>query len=113
MRFEASSSATALFMNGKGAHVVNPWYIIVDLREETITIRKRNTHLIGVDEQVISFRYIRSINVNQHLFGADIQINVVGGSASAYYLTKSDANQIKQMLLNYNQTRKGDSIIFS
>ena len=78
-----------------------------------LCVQGRIVHLIGVDEQVISFRYIRSINVNQHLFGADIHINVVGGSASAYYLTKSDANQIKQMLLNYNQTRKGDTIIFS
>lgn len=113
MKFETSSSAKALIMNGKGAHVVNPWHIIIDLDEETITVRKRNAVLIGVDEQVIAFRYIRNITIDQHVFGADIHIKVVGGYASAFCIPKSDAKKIKKMLLEYNQTKKGKGIIFS
>lgn len=49
MRFAAKSSPNDLIMNGKPAHVLNPWHIIVDTEEESITIKKRNTYLIGVD----------------------------------------------------------------
>jgi len=113
MKFETSSSSNALVMNGKGAHVVNPWHIIIDTDEETITVRKRNAILIGVDEQICAFRFIRSITIDQHLFGADIHIKVVGGLASAYCIPKSDAKEIKKILLEYNQTKKGKGIVFS
>lgn len=71
-------------MNGKPAHVLNPWHIIVDTDKETITIKKRNSYLFGVDEQVIAFRYIRSVTIDQHLFGADIHIKAMGGYVSAF-----------------------------
>lgn len=112
MRFEAQSSANALIMNGKPAHVLNPWHIFVDTDEETITIRKRNAYLIGVDEQVIAFRYIRSVKIDQHLFGADIHIKAMGGHVSAFFIPKSDAKKIKKMLLEYNQIKRGKGIIF-
>ena len=31
-------------MNGKAAHVVNPWHITIDLEKETITVKKE-THI--------------------------------------------------------------------
>jgi len=110
MRFETASASNALIMNGKGAHVLNPWRIIIDLDEETITIRKRNKIMIGVDEQVIAFKYVRNITIDEHFVGADIHIKVVGGSASAYCLSKSDAEKIKQMLLDHNQSKRGNTI---
>ena len=113
MRFETSSSANALIMNGKGVHILNPWHIMIDTEEETITVRKRNAILIGVDEQVCAFRFIRSITIDQHLFGADIHIKIVGSYASAFCIPKSDAKEIKKILLEYNQTKKGKGIIFS
>lgn len=113
MIFSTSSSSNALIVNGKGAHVVNPRHISVDLEQETIIIKKRNKILIGVDEQVISFKYVRNITIDEHFIGADIHINVVGGTASAYCLSKSDANRIKEMLLEYNQMKKGKAIVFS
>jgi hypothetical protein len=100
-------------INGKGTHVLNPWHIIIDTEEETIIIRKRNAVLIGVDEQILAFRFIRSINIDQHIFGADIHIKVVGGKASAYCIPKSDAIVIKDILLEYNMQKKGKGIIFS
>ena len=110
MRFETSSSSNALIMNGKGAHVLNPWRIIIDLVQETITVRKRNKIMIGVDEQTIAFKRVRSISIDQHFVGADIHIKVVGGTVSAYCLSKSDAEKIKEMLLEHNQTNGGDTI---
>lgn len=113
MKFEATSSDTALIANGKAFHVANPWKIIVDTDEETITVYKRNWFLVGKDTQIIAFRFIRSININQHLIGADIHIKVVGGKASVFCISKSDANKIKELLLEYNMNKKGRGIIFS
>ena len=111
MTFSTSSSTNALIMNGKAAHVVNPWHITIDLENETITIRKRNKILIGVDEKVIAFKYVRNIIVDEHLFGADMHIKVLGGTASVYCLSKSDAQHIKEMLLEHNRTKGGKSIV--
>jgi hypothetical protein len=111
MKFETSSSKNALIINGKGAHVVNPWHIIIDLDQETITVRKRNKFLIGVDEQVIAFKYVRNITIDEHFVGADIHIKVVGGTASVYCLSKSDAEKIKEMLLEHNNSRGGSITI--
>ena len=113
MKFETSSSKNALIINGKGAHVINPWHIIIDLDQETITVRKRNKFLIGVDEQTIAFKYVRNISIDEHFVGADIHIKVVGGKASVFCFSKNDVDEIKDILLEYNQTKKGGGIIFS
>lgn len=113
MKFESRSSDSALIANGKGFHVANPRKIIVDTDEETITVSKRNWFLVGKDTQILAFRFIRSININQHLIGADIHIKVQGGKASAFCISKSDANKIKELLLEYNMNKKGRGIIFS
>lgn len=112
MKYETSSSKNALIINGKSAHVVNPWHIIIDLDQETITVKKRNKFLIGVDEQVIAFKYVRNITIDEHFIGADIHIKVVGGTASVYCLSKSDAEKIKEMLLEHNNS-KGSNITIS
>ena len=113
MRFEATSSIDSLVLNGMPEHVVNPWTIIVDSEAETITVKKRNWHLVGKDEQTLSFRFIRSIKIDQHMFGADIHIKIMGGIISAFCLKKVDAKQVKNILLDYNSTKKGKGIIFS
>jgi hypothetical protein len=33
MRFETASASNALIINGKGAPVLNPWRITIDLRD--------------------------------------------------------------------------------
>lgn len=110
---KAKSSILSLILNGKLFHVFNPWHIIVDFKEETITVKKRNQFLIGIDRDIIAFRYIRKVTIDEHLFGADIHIKVVGGNASAYCISKDDARKIKNSLMEYNQKKKGRSIIFS
>jgi hypothetical protein len=113
MKYESSSSVNGLIANAKGAHILNPWRIIIDTDEETIAIVKRNSILIGVNERIVSFGFIREITINQHIIGADIHVKVIGGMVSAYCIPKSDAAFIKQILLEYNKTKKRKQIVFA
>ena len=112
MRFTFSSSEASLLANGKAADVLTPWHITIDTDEQTISVSKRNRYLIGVDEDTLSFRFIRRITIDQHLIGADITIKAIGGSMTAYCLEKSDCKRIKEILIDYNKTRK-NGIVFS
>ena len=113
MIFRTKSSTSALVMNGDLRSTINPWEIIVDTERETIKLRKRNWHLIGVDEQILAFKYIRNIKIDQHMFGADIEIFTFQGRTYIPYLSKSGANRIRDILDNYNQKKRGNEIIFS
>ena len=113
MRREFSSSEASLLANGFATDVLCPWHVIIDTDEQTITIRKRNKYLIGVDEDTLAFRFIRRVTIDQHLIGADITINAVGGSLKAFCLDKSDCKKIKQILMDYNQYSKTKHTIFS
>jgi hypothetical protein len=112
MILSTKSSVLALFMNFKIDHILNPWVIEVNFEEETITIEKRNWHLIGKDSDTLAFRFIRKITVNEHLFGADVYIKAIGGSVSGKYFPKRKIKAIKQELIEYNKTKR-QHIIFS
>lgn len=112
MRYSFTSSEAILIANGRAGDVLRPWTIIIDTDDQTITIRKRNSYFIGVDEDTLAFRFIRRVTIDQHLFGADITISAVGGKVTACGLEKSDCKRIKQILTDYNKTRKS-SIVFS
>ncbi len=107
----SKSSILFLFLNGKIEDVLAPWKICVDFELETITIKKRNWYLIGVNENVHAFRFIRNIDVHQRVFGADIEIKSFGSSSKAFCITKNEANEIKNALIEYNQRRKGGFVI--
>ena len=113
MRYHYSSSEASLLANGYVTDVLCPWHIIVDTNEQTITIRKRNKYLIGVDEDTLAFRFIRRVTIDQHLIGADITIKAVGGSLTAKCLDKSACKKIKQILMEYNEHSKTKHNIFS
>ncbi|MFK7048851.1 hypothetical protein V3Q77_03020 [Flavobacterium davisii] len=109
---KSKSSTIALFFNGQLAHIINPWFIIIDFENEIITIEKRNWFYIGINKNAIAFRFIRNIKIDEHLFGANICIKATGGWVEAKYLSKEDANRIKNILFDYNKN-KNNSIIFS
>lgn len=113
MNFQAKSSNIALFMNGRWPHILNPWKVAVDMVSETITVSKRNRHLIGVDEKILTFKYIRTIDKDEHIFGADLHITVMEGKVSVYFLKKRDARKIRDLLVEYNKSKSGSTIIFS
>ena len=112
MRYSFTSSEAILIANGRAGDVLRPWTIIIDTDDQTITIRKRNSYFIGVDEDMLAFRYIRRVTIDEHLLGADITISAVGGKVTACGLEKSDCKRIKKILVDYNKTRKS-SIVFS
>lgn len=113
MTYTYSSSEAALVANGHAADVLTPWTIIIDTDDQTITIRKRNKYLIGVDEDTLAFRFIRRVTIDQHLIGADITIKAVGGSLTAKCLDKSACKKIKQILMEYNEHSGTKHTIFS
>ena len=112
MRYEFTSSAVAMATNGLLSEIT-PWNVIVDTDEQTITIRKRNKILIGVDEEMLAFRFIRRVKINEHIIGADITIQAVGGMLTAYSLSKRDCKKIKQILQEQNLKNTNKSIIMS
>ena len=112
MQYSFTSSEAVLIANGRAGDVLRPWTIIIDTDDQTITVRKRNSYFIGVDEDMLAFRYIRRVKIDEHWFGADITISAVGGKVTACGLEKSDCKRIKQILTDYNKTRKS-SIVFS
>ena len=112
MRYEFISSAAAMAANGNLSEIT-PWRLIIDTDEQTITIRKRNKILIGVDEEMLAFRFIRRVKINEHIIGADITIQAVGGTLTAYSLSKSDCKKIKQILQEQNLKNNNKSIIMS
>jgi hypothetical protein len=84
-------------------HLLNPWHIYVNFERKTITSKKRNWLLIGFDEEIVPFRYIRRIEVDTHLFGADMLIKVYGsGNLTVKCIRKNAADSIKEALINYN-----------
>jgi hypothetical protein len=112
MRYEFTSSATAMAANGYLSEIT-PWRLIIDTEEQTITVSKRNKFLIGTDEETLAFRFIRRVQIDEHLIGADITIQAVGGKLTAYCLAKSDCKRIRQILMDHNKKSSTKSIIFS
>lgn len=112
MRYSFTSSEAILLANGRAGDVLRPWTLVIDTDEETITVSKRNKYFIGTDQDTLAFRFIRRISIDEHLVGADITIKAVGGSVTACSLDKSDCRRIKEILMDYNKTKKGRGIIF-
>jgi hypothetical protein len=112
MIYKTNSKWFTLLMNLKLEHVINPWVFIIDLNKEIITIEKRNWYFLGKNSNTIAFKFIRVIDINEHVFGADIYVKAIGGWVSAKYLPKRDLKNIRKILIEYNQT-KNRHIIFS
>ena len=112
MRYEFISSAAAMAANGNLSEIT-PWRIIIDTVEQTITVSKRNKFLIGTDKETLAFRFIRRVQIDEHLIGADITIQAVGGKLTARSMAKSDCKRIKQILMEHNKKSNTKSIIFS
>ena len=112
MRYEFTSSAAAMAANGNLSEIT-PWRLIIDTDEQTITVSKRNKFLIGADEETLAFRFIRRVQIDEHLIGADITIQAIGGKLTARSMAKSDCRRIKQILMEQNKRSNTKSIIFS
>jgi hypothetical protein len=105
------SSILYLLLNGKIQDVLTPWHLHIDFSNEVIIIKKRNWYLIGNNEDINAFRFIRSINIHERVIGADIQIKSMGNYSRVFCIKKQDINNIKNELIKYNQTKKNGLII--
>lgn len=98
--FIAKSSNLALVMNGKPFDVLRKWHVIIDSKKMQITVRRRNWHFISFDEQTFAFKTVRNVKIDTHLFGANVSIKVYAGEAKIFFLSKTDAKTIKNILLD-------------
>ncbi len=106
------SNVIFLFLNGKVESILTPWFICIDFQKETFTVKKKNWYLVGFIENVHSFRYIRKVEIKQHFFGADIEINSTGCNSKVFCLRKKEVEKIKNSLIAYNQHKKNRFIFF-
>ncbi len=95
----AKSKRKLMVLNGCFS-IFRPWHLEVDMEHKSLTVRRRNWHLISVDEEVVRFTTIRSVKVDTHLFGADLVVKVPSGKIEVHYLSKKVARKIANLLLN-------------
>lgn len=108
----ARSTIISLLLMGKISHILNPWNVIVNMQELTITIKKRNWFLIGFDTHTYAFRYVRSVEIDTHLFGADLNIRVMGATAKVFCIKKKKAKRIEDILIQYNNQKGSKHFVF-
>lgn len=89
------STLISLIFTGRIQNLLTPWEIIIDFDSLVLTFRKRNWHLISSDENVVPFRYIRRIDIDRHLFGAEVNIKVYGsGTLSVNSIIKKGLKKL-------------------
>jgi hypothetical protein len=73
----------------------------VEITPTSVTLRKRR--LIGKHEESIHIAHIASIEIDTHIFFADVMIESSGGEnpAVCYGHTKGDAVAMKQLIQEY------------
>ena len=93
MQYEFKSAIT------RGGGILTPEHIIIN--ERTVTWRKRNKILIGVDSISIALDKISSLELDDKVWGVDIKIHSFGGiSIFAKCFNAADAKKIKALLTN-------------
>ncbi|MDG1655700.1 MAG: hypothetical protein P8H60_00970 [Schleiferiaceae bacterium] len=91
MRREFTSSITRL------GPILTPERIIID--DVSVTYRRRNQHLIGVDEITIPLSRVSAVEVDKHIWGATIKIIAFGAqSIIADKFTWSDAKEVQRII---------------
>jgi hypothetical protein len=103
MKIKASGSFLSNVFYGD--HVLDflvPHRIEIDIPGQILTISKRNYYLIGVDKVSIPIRNVRRVEINRHLFGADLNIKIFGSTdVKAKCLSKKGALGVYHYLLSH------------
>lgn len=77
--------------------ILTPERIIID--DVSVTYRRRNQHLIGVDEITIPLSRVSAVEVDKHIWGATIKIIAFGAqSIIADKFTWSDAKEVQRII---------------
>ena len=113
MVYSFKSSFNNLLLNLKIELLFTPWILEINFSKETISISQRKWYLIAKKINVISFRFIKEIKINEHIFGSDIHIRTMGTTLFAKYFNKNDVEKVKTLLIDYNNSKNNKSIVFS
>ena len=93
MQYEFKSAIT------RGGGILTPEHLVIN--KKSVTWKKRNKLLIGVDSISIALDKISSVELDDKVWGVDIKIHSFGGnSIFASCFTAADAKQIKALLTN-------------
>lgn len=111
MIYASSFWLSSLIFGDSYMDVLTPWKIKIDNQKKIVEVAKRNKYLIGVDREVIPFKNIRNIKLNEHLIGADLYFKVYGGNVIAKCLHKHQARKLYDFGIA-EITNKGNSIKF-
>lgn len=77
--------------------ILTPEKIIID--DSSVTYRRRNSHLIGVDEITIPISRVSAVEIDRQIWGATIKIIAFGAqSIVAKKFTWHDAKEIKRII---------------
>lgn len=76
-----------------------PFSLELDSAKKTLTVRKRNWFVIGIDTKSFNFGQIRNVLVDEHLLTASLIIRVYAGKIECHWLSKADANKFKDALM--------------
>lgn len=78
----------------------------MDFDAEVVKVRKRNWYLIGVDENIAPMKFVRRIDIDSHLFGADIALKIYGsGTIEVKSISKRNIEKIKESILKFNDSK--------
>ena len=102
-----STFLSLLFFGENILDIITPWHISLDFINELITVKKRKYYLIGVDKKTIPLKNIRTISIDEHLFGANIFFKVYGGNTIIKCLSKKKAREIYNACLTRIGSKKG------
>jgi hypothetical protein len=94
------SSTLGLIFCGQFEDIFTPWIVDIDEIQKTITVHKRNWYLIGIDVGVYKLRGLRSILIDNKIYGSNLTIKVFYNSIIIKGLNNSDAKTISEMLNN-------------
>lgn len=93
--FEASNKFSSKFY--VGGNLLTPDRI--EINDNGVTYKKRNSHLIGVDEIFMPYNKISGIEINRGLINSDIIIHSTGSQKiTANNFLISDAKEIKKQI---------------
>lgn len=90
--------------------LLTPWKIIVDIDNKRIITIKRNWYLIGNEESTYNFKSVRNVVIKNYIFSADIGIRVFAGSVIVYAISKKDAREIRDLLMNTDWVKNDTDI---
>lgn len=96
------SSPFSLVFCGCFEHIFTPWIIEIDDEQRLLRIIKRNWYLIGFDIIEYKIKGIRSVQVDNKIFGSNIIIKIFYNSIHIKGFRNKDALFIQKHILSLN-----------